>query len=1311
MLGYIPVMAQISLTVSPYFQDFNAGALPIGWSVRTGATNTAPGISATYNAGPTSWTSATGNFRNVASATGLKSTATTNEQNASVNRALGLRQTGTFGDPGAAFVLQLSNTIGWANFVLRFKLQSLDGSAAGRTVGWKVDYGIGSNPVVFSTVPGTPLTPTTALGPAAWGSQDVVIDFADVLDDQSANVWIRIVTLTASAGTGSRPTSAIDDVELSFTPADKTAPTFLAGPVLSNTKPTSTDLATTLDENGTLYYVILAAIDVPPSVGQVRLGQNGLGMVLPAVQQGSVMATAQQNTIHSLVGLRGATEYEMYIVAEDKHHNLQSTLTSIAFRTPDPPDVQAPIIDDGFPRINQLDTDQVLFSISFDEPGAFHFMTLDDNTPPPGVSQLQSEPAVMVTVAHEATVVMSRGLTPGNIYTIYWIAEDHFGNVSALKQFQFKTGNRYIENFDGPESTWSFDRISLAGDQDWAYDDGSALIDGFDGKAVANEDWLVSPVLQTGDRAVLSFYSRYSFSGNPLALRLSTTNAQPGGPGWIDIPFVGRPTSTPINSALSTDWTRSLVDLSAYSGKAIRLAFVYTSSSAGARACRVDSVRMDNVTPVYVKPHEDNIVLNSSKPLLLTWFSVGIMSPISINAPGDFALSLDSMAYKDSLLVLPSPARQRFWIKRKSSAPGEVQGDITFRSGLVTGSVHVASSLMDETFDVSTFNLEFFGTNVRGATGQEFGPADDTLQVRHVARVIRRMGSDLIAVQEVSDRVAWDTLMRLLPQYKSMISNRWSHSMDPPDPNFPPQQIGFIYDTTAVELIAAQPMFKNLYDDIRAGKTNLPGYPGGSSSFWSSGRLPFRATVRVKALNEKRTIQVIDIHAKSGAAQTDHDRRKYDAAVLYDSLTQNFTNQSVVLMGDFNDEISKSITPGAASPYQPFMDDTVHFAVLTRTTVGYSYPATKGFIDHVIVSKDLLPWLLGGSVRTEDARKYVTNYTTTTSDHLPVTARFMFVPRPQYIATPSFPPTTYGDLPFRIEAKASSGLPVSITSQDTSRLIIRHDSVFVRGAGSVTLRYSQSGNQFYAPAEAVEITIVVGQASQQLQVPPITDKTVGNADFSVPATTSSELKVVMKAITNNVLIMPNNLIHLTEAGPATIIFSQPGDSNYKPAASMTRSFCIKPPPPEITAQTNHAPEFVLTSSAPNGNQWYFRGTPIAGATAPILSTHVPGVYTVQATVGNCISVFSHEFVLVINDLEISTLVSVYPNPATKSLQVTGLDEVISVCDMAGRIWSPEFTRHGYEFVIHLDALPPGNYALVGSVKDVLRVARFTRSPY
>ena len=93
------------------------------------------------------------------------------------------------------------------------------------------------------------------------------------------------------------------------------------------------------------------------------------------------------------------------------------------------------------------------------------------------------------------------------------------------------------------------------------------------------------------------------------------------------------------------------------------------------------------------------------------------------------------MAYKDSLLVAPSPARQQLWIKRKSSAPGEVQGDVVFRSGLVTGSVHVASSLMDETWDVSTFNLEFLVRTLevsragiwtcrRHLTGQECCPGD-----------------------------------------------------------------------------------------------------------------------------------------------------------------------------------------------------------------------------------------------------------------------------------------------------------------------------------------------------------------------------------------------------------------------------------------------------------------------------------------------------------------------------------------------------------------------------------------------------------
>jgi len=1310
------VYGQVTLNSSPYMQDFNAGTLPIGWSVRTGATGISVGTNVAFNAAQTSWTSATGNFRNVASSTNLKSASTTSEQNASANRALGVRQTGTFGDPGAAFVLQLSNTAGWANFVLRFKLQSLDGSTPGRTITWKVDYGIGSSPALFTTVSGSPSTTTTTLGPATWGSQDVEINFTDLLDDQMSNVWIRIVTLTASAGTGSRPTSAIDDVELSFTPADKTAPTFSAGPTISNIKPTSIDLAATLDEDGSLYDVILTASDLPPSAGQVRLGQNGAGIQMPISQQGVMAVFAGQNSSSTQSGLRAATDYKIYLVAEDKHHNLQSTVTPLAFRTPDPPDLQAPVIDAGFPILNLIDTDQSQFSVSFDEPASFHSITMEAGAVAPDVAQLLAQPTVSITHAHELVQVKCSGLIPGKPYVTWWLAEDHFGNISAIKQLQFTTGNRYIENFDAPESAWSFDRISLTGDQDWANNywiagNGSAMIDGFDGKATANEDWLLSPVLQVADHASLSFYSRYAFSGNPLALRLSTVpEATVGGADWVDITYEGPTTATPINSSSASDWTKSLVDLTAYAGKALRLAFAYTSTISGARASALDSIRMDNVTPGYIQVSEDNLALKDLRPKRLTWLSVGLTNAILIKASTGFQVSSDSLTYNDTLVVAQSLMPRHLWIKRKFSSPVEISGDVVFRSGAVTRTVHLASGLMNETWDVATFNLEFFGTNVRNTAGQEFGPIKDTLQIRNVARVIDRLGSDLIAVQEVSDFVALDSLIKMLPRYKAILSNRWSHSLDPPDPNFPPQQIGFIYDTTSVEMVTARTMFSQLHDDIRSGKVTLPGYPGGSTAFWSSGRLPFRATISVKAFNESRTIHLINMHAKSGATKSDHDRRRYDAGILYDSIRVYYANQSVVLLGDFNDEIDHSITPGAGSPYQLFLDDTVHFAVLTRTITGYSYPSTRGFIDHIIVSKDLLPWCLAGSIRTEDARKYVTNYTSTTSDHLPVTARFMFVPQTQTITVPSVPPITYGDRPFRMKVIASSGLPVTITSLDTTRLIFRHDSLFVRGAGSVRLRFSQSGTRLYTAAETIEMAVHITQASQRLEVPPIPDKTMGDMDFKVPGLTTSGLKMLMSAMTSNVEIMSDNSVHLKEAGLATITFSQPGDNNYFPAAPVMLTFCVRPAPPKITLQTGLAPEFVLTSSAVIGNQWYFRGTPISGATEPKLITHVPGVYSVQVAVANCVSEFSGEVILVINDIETLSPVSVYPNPASDLVRVTGLDEIFDICDMSGKIWRAELTSDGPAKMIRIDALPPGTYAIVGMVRDVLRVVRFTRSP-
>lgn len=211
---------QVTLSGTSYTELFdNIGAgLPTGWTVRTPATASSLGTAQTLTTTATAWNNTTGAFKNFASADGLTGTSTSAQQAASTDRALGVRQTGAFGDPGAAFTLQLANTSGFSNFTLTFDLQSLDQSAAvTRTTTWLVQYGIGASPSSFTTVATVPATLQT--GNVTFSNTNVSVNFGSALDNQADNVWIRIVTLTGTSGTNNRPSTGIDDFILSYSPS------------------------------------------------------------------------------------------------------------------------------------------------------------------------------------------------------------------------------------------------------------------------------------------------------------------------------------------------------------------------------------------------------------------------------------------------------------------------------------------------------------------------------------------------------------------------------------------------------------------------------------------------------------------------------------------------------------------------------------------------------------------------------------------------------------------------------------------------------------------------------------------------------------------------------------------------------------------------------------------------------------------------------------------------------------------------------------------------------------------------------------
>ncbi len=222
--------SQLALSGTSYTQNFNnlAGGLPTGWHVFNFATATSLGTIYDTSSklflvpsATTAWKSTAGGFKNFASANNTTMFYTlgadTTAQKAATDRALGVRQVGytsaTFpgSDSGAAFGLLIANTTGLTNFAMTFKLQSLDSATGPRKTTWRVDYGTGTSPSTFTMVGSTDTT-----GTSSYLNKTVSVSFGNALNNLTGPVWIRIAAISASTGSGNRTSSAIDDVNLTW---------------------------------------------------------------------------------------------------------------------------------------------------------------------------------------------------------------------------------------------------------------------------------------------------------------------------------------------------------------------------------------------------------------------------------------------------------------------------------------------------------------------------------------------------------------------------------------------------------------------------------------------------------------------------------------------------------------------------------------------------------------------------------------------------------------------------------------------------------------------------------------------------------------------------------------------------------------------------------------------------------------------------------------------------------------------------------------------------------------------------------------
>jgi len=840
--------------------------------------------------------------------------------------------------------------------------------------------------------------------------------------ENQAIVQIRWIS-KQNSGAGSRPSFAIDNIDIRsdiLAPVNETA-----YPKADNILSQSFDFSNKLDERGKTYYVLLPSGSTEPTKSQIKSGLDANGSV--ALQSGFLDITdPSQVFVKNFTGLVFNTAYSIFSISEDPYGNIQSVINKIDVTTSN---VIAPSLsttktslDLGFSETNfdseslsyQIQASNLTQNVVVTAPANFK-ISKDNSTFETSLTFAISD------FASNATPTVYVKFTPNSTTTFSGqITHQSTGATSKTVTLTGTGINPYIQGFNDTNvltnSGWT--QYDVAGNSNkWAYTSitrnvntgtGAVLMNGYSDSG-ASKDWLISPKLRLDNfnqLPLLSFYTRKFYAGTSLKLMVSVNydgKSNPETATWTELDG-GFPTET------GTYKPSQYIDLEAYKTSHTYLAWVYETTAGGtnnAAEWSLDDIAITNESGyIASNPNLDfgDVIPNTISSSQSFIFKAKRYNDITITAPANYQISLDNTVFQSNVIVnsAEASAGKTIYVRFTPSVKAlNISGTLTVTGTSVNkqiGSLTGSSLPKADTFDIVTYNLEFFGTDVKGTDGVEFGPTDDALQIDNVAKVMNKLNADVYVVQEVSDEAAVDQLIQKLningKTFDKTISPSWSYSFEPLDPNFPPQKLVVLYNKQTTTIKSSRVLFKDLYDGVRAGTKTLPNYPGGNgASFFASGRLPYMVQIETNIGGVKKLINLVDIHARanSGTDISKYNMRKYDTELLKDSLDLYYSKSNLVILGDFNDDVKTSVIAGNPSSYQKIVEDTNNYNPLTlgiSNAGAYSFLSSGGFLDHIIISNELTDQYIPNSIAVYDPRTDIASYTTTTSDHGPVIARF-----------------------------------------------------------------------------------------------------------------------------------------------------------------------------------------------------------------------------------------------------------------------------------------------------------------------------------
>jgi len=148
----------------------------------------------------------------------------------------------------------------------------------------------------------------------------------------------------------------------------------------------------------------------------------------------------------------------------------------------------------------------------------------------------------------------------------------------------------------------------------------------------------------------------------------------------------------------------------------------------------------------------------------------------------------------------------------------------------------------------------------------------------------------------------------------------------------------------------------------------------------------------------------------------------------------------------------------------------------------------------------------------------------------------------------------FGDSSFAVNATASSGLAITFSIL-SGPATIAGNTVSITGAGTVTVRASQVGNDNYNAAPNADQSFTVAKANQTITFGTLPPLISINAPFSITAAASSGLPVTFNVVSGPATIA-GNVVTVTDAGLAVIRASQTGSDNYNAAPNVEQQLNV-----------------------------------------------------------------------------------------------------------------------------------------------------------